>query len=278
MSLLADSDRFRLLHGPYGTPKCKVGDFVSCAVRGLSEIGKFSDHPIPWPVSAGKSGALIIFGDLEKAIRCESEIAVMGHFGLGRSTVVKYRRLLETPRFNEGTTALAADYAPLNLPSNAGYEAAKEKLLVKNRAPKSDAWKASQSLAKAGRLSDAPRCACGRYTQHTAGLRRHKCPAARAAKLDPSICSRCGNPGNQWICNACKSRLTVIARRKAERIDPVRVKRRREANNAYNARIRAERNAAGNCIDCGLKDQARGQRCENCAEQRNRLARERRAK
>ena len=48
----------------------------------------------------------------------------------------------------------------------------------------------------------------------------------------PEVCSRCGSPAQSpYICNSCKSVLTVTGRRLKEAKDPKRLKARR----AYNA-------------------------------------------
>ena len=48
---MKDADRYKLIHGPYRTPKCRIGRRVRCAVRGEMKVKKFSDAPIPWPMS-----------------------------------------------------------------------------------------------------------------------------------------------------------------------------------------------------------------------------------
>jgi hypothetical protein len=60
----------------------------------------------------------------------------------------------------------------------------------------------------------------------------------RIRSVHPDICSRCRKPGVQYLCGDCKSRLTGIARRKAERVDPARLDRRRSANAEYMRGIR----------------------------------------
>jgi hypothetical protein len=73
-----DADRLRLLHGPYLPPRCRVGGWLTCAVRGRVRVVSFSDAPIPWPQILGKRGRpfLNLCGDLARAVRLEAEVAV----------------------------------------------------------------------------------------------------------------------------------------------------------------------------------------------------------
>ena len=58
-----DATRFKLLFGPYCTPRFRVGAVVRCAVRGEVRIVGLSDAPIPWPVcKAGKWLAPVVYG------------------------------------------------------------------------------------------------------------------------------------------------------------------------------------------------------------------------
>ena len=83
---MEDSERFRLL-GKYRTPRFRIGRTVFCEVRGEMVITGMTDAPIPWPV--GKKGrgrhSLIVFKDLAKAVRRESNQAV-AHWVERRST------------------------------------------------------------------------------------------------------------------------------------------------------------------------------------------------
>jgi hypothetical protein len=44
---MEDTDRFRLLFGPYRTPRFRIGSFVRCEVRGEVRIVGVSDSSIP---------------------------------------------------------------------------------------------------------------------------------------------------------------------------------------------------------------------------------------
>jgi hypothetical protein len=74
-------------------------------LRGTVKVGGWSTAPIPWPLAAG-SGGFIFCGDLLKAIRQESVIAVAHWFGVSRHTVTQWRGQLEVPRSTPGTRKL----------------------------------------------------------------------------------------------------------------------------------------------------------------------------
>jgi hypothetical protein len=86
------------LLGKYRTPKFRVGDLVNCARRGNVRITCVSDAPIPWPIGQtlpkGRGRALILYGDLAKAVKRESAEAIMHWFGVKANTVWQWRKTL----------------------------------------------------------------------------------------------------------------------------------------------------------------------------------------
>jgi hypothetical protein len=74
---MRDADRSRLLFGPYRTPRCRVGQRVRCLARGAVTVHALTDAPIPWPVGKrGRALSLVLCGDLARAVRRESVVAV----------------------------------------------------------------------------------------------------------------------------------------------------------------------------------------------------------
>ena len=74
---MEDSDRYRLMFGPYTTPDFAYGDVVVCARRGEVEIVGLSSGPIPWPVGkVGRHRFLILYAGLAEAVRREPGRAV----------------------------------------------------------------------------------------------------------------------------------------------------------------------------------------------------------
>jgi hypothetical protein len=101
------------LLGKYRTTRFRIGDVVNCARRGDVRITGVSDSPIPWPIGQtlprGKGRALVLYGDLAKAVRRESAEAVMHFWGVKHHTVWLWRKALGVPQYNEGTTALKSE-------------------------------------------------------------------------------------------------------------------------------------------------------------------------
>jgi hypothetical protein len=110
-------DPTRLLFGPYRTPRCKVGKKLTCEVRGDVEVKAISDGRIPWPMTRrGRSRlTMIVCGGLAEAVRRESVAAVCHWWGVGVTTVWKWRKALGVEQYNEGTSRLQAAYTPVRL-------------------------------------------------------------------------------------------------------------------------------------------------------------------
>ena len=51
-----DADRFKLLHGPYRSPRCRIGSKLFCEVRGWVSVRAMSDGRIVWPMTSNKRG------------------------------------------------------------------------------------------------------------------------------------------------------------------------------------------------------------------------------
>jgi hypothetical protein len=90
--------RFRLL-GSYRTPRFRYGCTVRCEVRGEVEVVGLHEAPIPWPVGKrGRAKSLVVFKDLARAVRRESEVAVAHHWSVTGQTVGKWRKALGVER------------------------------------------------------------------------------------------------------------------------------------------------------------------------------------
>jgi hypothetical protein len=165
---MIDSERFKLLYGPYLPPKCRIGDTLPCEYRGREvKVRRITDAPIQWPAAFGGSRASpILCGDLIRAVKRESEIAVAHHWGVSHVLVWRWRRALEVPAINHGSRRLRIEYAAETLTPDVRAEAraAMDKPVVRaklsaakagkplhanaiaamreaNKRPKSDEWK-----------------------------------------------------------------------------------------------------------------------------------------
>ena len=92
--------------GPYFPPQVEIGDEIECALYATVRVVGWSQGPLPWPqchISGPRS--LILFGDLERAVRVESARAVSIAWGVSEFSVHKWRRALEVARVNAGSKA-----------------------------------------------------------------------------------------------------------------------------------------------------------------------------
>ncbi len=106
-----DAERFRLL-GKYKTPRFRIGQKVFCEIRGDVTICGIHDALILWPLCKRGRGAqsLVVYKDLIKALRRESNQAIAHWWGVAVVTVSKWRRFLSVPRATEGTSRLHSEY------------------------------------------------------------------------------------------------------------------------------------------------------------------------
>ena len=107
-----DSDRLRLLFGPYSHPPLAYGDEVLCEVRGEVIIFELSNGLIPWPVGKrGRGKGLVVYAGLADAVRRESAQAVAHWWGVTPQTVGVWRKALGVGALTEGTRRLKRDHA-----------------------------------------------------------------------------------------------------------------------------------------------------------------------
>jgi hypothetical protein len=106
-----DAARSRLL-GTYRTPRFRYDKTVRCEVRGEVTIVRLSDGPIPWPIGKrGRGKSLVVFKNLARAVRRESELAVVHWWGVSVWTVWKWRKALGVGATTEGASRLRRDYS-----------------------------------------------------------------------------------------------------------------------------------------------------------------------
>jgi DNA-binding Xre family transcriptional regulator len=113
-----DAPLLSFVAGPYRSPRVALGDVIECARFGPLVVRGWSNGPIPWPMgraNVGGRSSLILFGDLERAIRCESNRAVALAWGVTWMTVSHWRAALGVPRWSEGSKARGKQLAPISL-------------------------------------------------------------------------------------------------------------------------------------------------------------------
>jgi len=99
-------EKVRFVGGPYAPPLIPIGGRLKCELRGELEVGGYNDALIPWPVALQHSRQLIVCGDLVRALKTESRLAVAFHFGISRQMVSEYRRRLGVERYTPGSMRL----------------------------------------------------------------------------------------------------------------------------------------------------------------------------
>jgi hypothetical protein len=104
---LNNAERFRLRFGPYRTPLFRYGATVKDHRFGRVKIAGISDARIAWPYrKKGMPKTLILYGDLAKAVRRESNQAVAFWWGVTPQTVTVWRKALGVPPTTVGTSKL----------------------------------------------------------------------------------------------------------------------------------------------------------------------------
>jgi hypothetical protein len=73
---VTDADRFKLLFGPYRTPRFRYGDAVLCELRGEVIVCGLTGARIPWPTGRRRDHkrgvpAIVLYGALAEAVRRE---------------------------------------------------------------------------------------------------------------------------------------------------------------------------------------------------------------
>lgn len=112
------STDYPLIGGPYKAPRCKVGRELYDILRGDLVVVAISDAPIPWPLGRVHPVCRplpILTAELVRAIRTESEQAIVYHWRVSRWAVCRWRRALGVPRFNPGTSQLWSEMAEAKL-------------------------------------------------------------------------------------------------------------------------------------------------------------------
>jgi hypothetical protein len=107
-------------------------------MRGPVKIVELTDGRILWPKcrSGKRARAIILYGDLARAVRRESAAAVAYWFGAGMFTVWKWRKALGVDRVNEGTSALFSRNAPDTVQSDKAIDNLVDALKSPERAAK----------------------------------------------------------------------------------------------------------------------------------------------
>ena len=92
--------------GPYFPPQVEIGDEIECARFGLVRMIGWSEGPLPWPqCRLSSSPSMILFADLERALKVECLQAIAVAWGTWAPTVSAWRKALGVGRTTRGTSA-----------------------------------------------------------------------------------------------------------------------------------------------------------------------------
>src|SRR5262245_17876842 len=131
---MTESERVRLLFGPYAMPALRLGQTVMDEARDRDVvIWRISDARIPWPIGKPKGGravSLVVFDALADAVRNESNEAVCHWWGITGQTVSKWRKVLGVGQVTAGTLAVRREQLVGKRPS----AAARRKMRAARRA------------------------------------------------------------------------------------------------------------------------------------------------
>src|SRR6184192_567733 len=100
------AESVELIGGPYRTAKIPKSGILRCVLRTRLKVYAFSDGPIPWPRAAATGNPFIICGDLVKALKTESVLAIRFHWGVSHWLACEWRRQLGIERNTPGTLRL----------------------------------------------------------------------------------------------------------------------------------------------------------------------------
>lgn len=155
-----DAHRFRLLFGPYSAPAVRPGDALRCERRGEDVVvDRMSDAPIPWPMALyrGKPG-LIVCGDLVRAVRAESTVAIAHWWGITYPTACNLRRSVGVRGVTRGSRESIARSVSANLKGRKAPPGVAERMRGISKRPRTeehirkvaDAFRARMEAARRG--------------------------------------------------------------------------------------------------------------------------------
>jgi hypothetical protein len=200
---MEDTDRHRLLFGPYRPLPLARGSRAFCLLRDCPVIiTSWTDAPIPWPRcraldGPGGGSGILLDEELARAVRHESAAAMCYWWGVSEGVVWRWRKALAVTRTsNDGTRRLirasakagAADVRGRTLPPDQ-IERRRQTALALNLARflrsgyHGPRWTAGQ-LRLLGRLPDAEVAAKIGRTPNAVRVKRSRqgIPSARDAR------------------------------------------------------------------------------------------------
>jgi hypothetical protein len=114
---VTDSDRHRLLHGPYTPPPLQCGDRTFCLYRDAEAVVTgWTNARIRWPkcraLSCRGGSGLLVTEELQRAVLSESAEALTYWFGVGSHAVWSWRKAFDIPRHGAGGSQRIPTWTP----------------------------------------------------------------------------------------------------------------------------------------------------------------------
>ncbi len=153
-----DTERFKLVHGPYAAPLSRIGEQLFCEVRGWVTVRGMSDGKIQWPMTRVRGNwTFILCRDLARVVRQEAAIAVCHWWGVTNQTVTKWRAALDVPQYTEATRRLHREWMPERVPPEVHAKA-----IAAANSPEANAKKSASRMGHAVSEKTAEALARGR--------------------------------------------------------------------------------------------------------------------
>jgi predicted transcriptional regulator len=211
-------------------PRFQVGRFLKCSMRGKVLVRGIHEALVQWPYTLRNGGGqplLILCGDLARAVRRESEIAVAHWWGASQTTVWKWRKELGVEATNKGTSALRARWAPESCQSDNANARRMPTLKSPERAAKIAA--AKRGKPRPQHVIDSMRrkpSAETRQKYREAAIRRGACPPAAGRPFTPEEDALLGTAKDREIAKKLDRDLQTIQKRRNRLGIPAFAKRR----------------------------------------------------
>lgn len=153
---IEQEEKVRFVGGPYAPPLVPIGGWLKCQIRGMVQVGGYTNALIPWPVAVKHPRQMILCGDLLTALKTESRLAVCFHFGISPQSVSGYKKHLGIERLTAGGMRLFWKTIKLSGSDEARAKMSRqregrrdlmtpedrERLRAIQKRPKTEAWKA----------------------------------------------------------------------------------------------------------------------------------------
>lgn len=176
----------------YRTPAFRYGQRVECLRRGVVTIVGLTDAPIPWPIAKTvRARSLVLYRDLARAVRRESNQTVCRLFGVTGQTVTKWRKTLGVPPINRGTLTRKQELGKTDW-----FKAVQRKAWTKARDPGRRA-----KIAEARRGKPRPRTVIDALRRANRGRKlsaEHRAKMSAAHKLRGTRPLKAGRPWAAW--------------------------------------------------------------------------------